>query len=356
MVDCNIQAFDTLMARAEALKIPLWSHFDLTYRCNLRCVHCYCRDLAASPWIGREELSTQEAMQAIDELADSGALYLTLSGGEIFLRDDFFDIAAYARKRHFCLTLFTNGTLLDERKASRIKELAPAAVEMSIYGTTAEIHDSVTQVPGSFDGVARAVALLKKERVRVVLKAALMRQNFHQALQCEDFVKGLGADDYRFVLELSPKNDGSRIPQGYQLEPDQLRQFLEVRKDVPDDDTFKDDPLRKSLCATGQLACYISPYGDVFPCIQLLVLMGNIRERSFAQIWNAKGPLRDQLDRLKTYGDMSACRSCTYVGYCKKCIGLAHMEKNDMSACYETLETLSRLDYQLSTTRGEHSG
>jgi radical SAM protein with 4Fe4S-binding SPASM domain len=344
------QAFDNILTKAEEHKIPLWAHLDLTFRCNLNCKHCYCQGLSGKPWNGNPELSLVEIKPLLDELAEIGSLYLTLSGGEVLLRDDFFDIAGYAKKKNFCLNIFTNGTLIDEDAAQRLAELLPLAVEMSIYGTTAEVHDAVTGVKGSFFKLLSVVSLLKKHRLKVTLKSVLMRANFHQARALPEFVKGIGADEYRFGIEVSPKNDGSKGPRAYQVDESQIYEFLSRKENAtPENDGYLRNPLDKPLCGTGSIACYISPYGDVYPCIQLLAPMGNIRQRNFHDIWHAPSPLRSQLNALKTYKDMAPCLSCQYVGFCKKCIGLAYLEQHDLQACYDTLKLFSRIDYELST-------
>ena len=106
--------------------IPFKVDWEITYRCNLRCSHCY--QTGAS---GEKELTTEEIYSALDELADLGCLYLTFTGGEILLREDLFDIAKYARKKEFAIRLFTNGTLIDEKVADKIKNLSPLSVEIS---------------------------------------------------------------------------------------------------------------------------------------------------------------------------------------------------------------------------------
>jgi MoaA/NifB/PqqE/SkfB family radical SAM enzyme len=111
-----------MQERAARKKIPFSCHFDLTYRCNLNCVHCYL---------------------VKEDRPELGTLYLSFSGGEIFTREDFFEIAEYARKLHFALRLLTNGTLIDEESADRVAALNPDLVAISIYSATPEIHDEI---------------------------------------------------------------------------------------------------------------------------------------------------------------------------------------------------------------------
>ncbi|MDD5730495.1 MAG: radical SAM protein [Candidatus Omnitrophica bacterium] len=348
------EKFSAILKNVEDKRIPLWAHLDLTYKCNLNCIHCYCQGLSEGFSGSRPELSLEEIKRILGELAEAGSLYLTLSGGEVFLRPDFFEIAEYAKRLRFCSTIFTNGSLVDGKIAKSIADLSPLAVEMSIYGATEDIHDAVTQRKGSFKKLCRAVSLLKKENIKVVLKSVIMKNNFHQAKEIEDFSLQLGANDYHYTMEISPKNDGSRSPQEYQIDDKEIRVLLSenavpIARGKPD---YWDNPLDKPLCATGSLGCYISPYGIIYPCAQLIIPMGDVRKNSFRQIWARDSDLKKELSLLKTYADMPACKSCKYLRSCKKCIGLAYLETKDMKKCYNTIQSISRIDHELSKSRG----
>jgi radical SAM protein with 4Fe4S-binding SPASM domain len=294
-------------------------------------------------------METREIFTLIDQLAEAGSLYLTLSGGEIFTRPDFFEIAFYAKKKNFALNIFTNGTLINKKIAKRLAVLPPLVVEMSIYGADKEVHDAVTQKPGSFNKLIEAVKILKEYNLRVVLKSTLMKTNFHQAGKISELSLKSGANDYHFNIEISPKNDGSRSPQKYQLREKEMRSVLsQTNEFTAEKHEYWNNPLSKPLCGTGSIGCYISPYGDVYPCIQLLTPMGNIRQKSFREIWYSTSDLRSQLNSLHTYADLPLCRSCEYVKSCRKCIGLSHLEKKDIKTCYNVLRTISKIDYELS--------
>ncbi|MEW6088941.1 MAG: radical SAM protein [bacterium] len=350
MTDSNSgKIFNNILANAELKKIPLWAHLDLTYKCNLNCVHCYCQNLSKDFSRSQREMETREIFSLIDQLAETGSLYLTLSGGELFTRPDFFEIAFYAKKRNFALNIFTNGTLINEETANRLAELQPLVIEMSIYGADAGVHDAITRVPGSFNKLLEAVKMLKKNNLKVGLKSTLMKPNFHSSEEISKFSLESGADDYHFNIEISPKNDGSRLPQEYQLDEKEMKYVLsQTNEFTAKKHEYWNEPLSKPLCGTGSIGCYISPYGDVYPCIQLLIPMGNIRQKSFREIWYSASVLRSRLNSLHTYADLPLCRSCEYVKSCKKCIGLSHLEKKDMEACYNTLKSISKIDYELS--------
>ncbi len=354
MIDQNVQeSLDKIILMAEEKKIPLTAHIDITYRCNLNCVHCCCQDLSEDFTHGQAEMTTGTIMRVLDELAEAGSLYLSISGGEALTHPDLFEIMLYARKRSFCIALITNGTLVNEHIAARLGEISLRSVQMSLYGITPEVHDAITRTPGSFAKTTEAVRILKKHKLRVTLTSIVMEQNLHQAAEISKFARALGADDHGLNVEISRKNDGSASPQNYQISCEKIRDFFSrTSPSAPEgiQDTPQ-DPLSRPLCAAGAVGCYISPYGDVYPCIQLLIPMGNIKERGFREIWSAPSRLRTELDSLKAFGDMPACRVCDYVKVCRKCIGLAHLETGDMKECYDTLRSISRIEYDMQSNR-----
>src|SRR5580698_7068309 len=146
---------EEMSAKALKLGIPLNVHLDLTYRCNERCVHCY---------LDHEdhgEMTTMEIKDLLDELAGAGVFFLTLSGGEILLRKDFFEILEYARELMFCVKLKSNAVLIREREAARIRDLGVESVQISIYSHRPEVHDAITLVPGSLKRSLNAIRFLK---------------------------------------------------------------------------------------------------------------------------------------------------------------------------------------------------
>src|SRR3954468_12545965 len=131
-------------AKALKLGIPLGVQLDVTYRCNERCIHCY---------LDHEdhgEMTTAEIKDLLNQLSDAGVFFLTMSGGEIFLRKDLFEIIEYARKLLFSVKLKTNAVMIRKAKAARIAALGVESVQISLYSHKAEIHDAITKLPGSF--------------------------------------------------------------------------------------------------------------------------------------------------------------------------------------------------------------
>src|SRR6266545_3605449 len=135
-----------LKQKALAAAQPLTVHLELTYRCNWRCVFCY------NPrHFDRAALSADEWIAVLDDLRVLGTLNITFTGGEPMAHPEIFRILRAARERAFVVRLFTNATLIDDAAADELAALNLLAVEISIHGATAEVHDQATARTGSFD-------------------------------------------------------------------------------------------------------------------------------------------------------------------------------------------------------------
>jgi MoaA/NifB/PqqE/SkfB family radical SAM enzyme len=308
-------SFELLMKKAAREKIPLVCHFDLTYQCNLHCVHCYVvRE-------DRPELSASEIKGILDQLAQVGTLYLTFSGGEIFAREDFFQIAEYARRLHFALRLLTNGTLIDEEVADRVAGLCPDRVSISIYSTTPEIHDGITSVPGSLARTMRAVKMLRDRKVNLIIGGVLMKQNVNDYPKVYEFAQGMGAT-FQGDPRVTSRNNGDSSPLRFQINEDDLLRvwtdplFSSQSSKEPEEFHFPHSPHSNEnwgefLCGATHTSSYISPHGDVYPCVQFPALCGNLRNELFEKIWYHSPEMLEVRSTMPS--QLPVCSKCSLV-------------------------------------------
>lgn len=320
------EAFDS----AVKTSVPLNALFELTYRCNLACRHCYVADG------GGVELGTAEVKTALDELAEAGTLFLTFSGGEFMLRKDWIEIARYAKKKHFALRLFTNGTLIDREAAKVVADLGVIEVSVSIYGATPAVHEHITSVPGSFDKLLSAMGYLREEGVPTSMKFLLMDHNVDEYAAVRKLAEEFGSR-FTFSFQIGLRLDGSGDAQSYRLSEDHLKKVLAdgfLYEDMPRIDPDERADLRGEnlgelpMCGAGRDSCSVSPYGDVFPCATLPMVAGNLRRRSFPKLWRDSSVLR-RLRGLRM-ADVKGCRECVSIGYCNRCPGFALVEDGDL--------------------------
>ncbi len=317
----------------------LSAHWELTYRCNERCTHCYLDVFAPNAHVPNE-LTTEECFRIVDELAAMGALNLTFSGGEILTRRDFFEIAQYARRKRFLVRLFTNGILIKPAVADRIAELHPYAVEVSIYGADAETHDRITQISRSFELTTRALRLLHERGVRTVLKTPIMHENAHQLHALQSLAQELGAQ-FRYDVTITPKNNGGFSPLLHRMSDDDLVAFFHQAFDVEGWAPGPSEPEQRT-CNISLNTLVIDPDGNIFPCTQTRISAGNVREQSLKTIWESSA-VWQELSNL-TLANLPICRTCELRMMCTRCHGVALVEDGDlrMPALTNCREALAR--------------
>jgi len=312
-------SYDELEQRACANNIPVYAQLELTYRCNLNCAHCYIVAKA-----NKKELTTEEIKEVLDQLADLGTLYLALTGGEIFLRDDFFDIAAYARKKSFALRLFTNATLITEEITEKIFDIKPLFVEISLYGFTAEVHEAITRTPGSFFRTIGAIKQLRKLGINVAVKTMALNTNFAELSQIKQFAQSLGAD-FRADAVIMPKVNGAKAPLKFRLDDENLFWYF---KEVNSYWKPKEFNPNSPICNAGKGVLTINPFGQVYPCIRIPIEAGNIRQHSLQDIWKESYAM--QKIRELSWSKLKLCAACQDINYCNPCPGLALIEHGDI--------------------------
>jgi AdoMet-dependent heme synthase len=189
--------------RALELGVPLSVHFDLTYRCNERCVHCY---LDHDDY---GEMTTAEIKRVLYELADAGTFFLTFSGGEVLMRRDFFELLEYARHLLFNVRIKTNAVMIREPEARRMLQLGVDQVQVSIYSHRPEVHDAIARLPGSLRRSSEAIRFLKQQGLRVVIANVLMTANMRDHAGVQALAGELGVL-YTLDPTITPKMDGDR--------------------------------------------------------------------------------------------------------------------------------------------------
>lgn len=312
--------------RALRLGIPLSVQVDLTYRCNERCIHCY---------LDHEdhgEMTTAEIKALLEQLAEAGVFFLTLSGGEILLRKDFFEILEYARALTFCVKLKTNAILIREKEAERLRALGVHSIQVSIYSHRREVHDSITKIPGSLERSLKAIRFLRSYGLKVTIANVLMLQNLQDYPGVRALAKELGVE-VTIDPTITPKMDGDRSLLALNVDHTALRKLFRDQALVGDAEEFcappppvSEDDLDGLPCSAGHTACYVSPYGDVYPCVQFPLPCGNVRRARFLDIWRHSPELKEV--RSIRARDLTSCSQCTHLATCTRCPGLAYMEGN----------------------------
>jgi len=319
--------------------VPIYSTIEVTWRCNLHCIHC---DMEL-PKKDQKELSTEEIKEILRQLVQEGSLFLTLTGGEPLLREDLWEILEYAKTLKFFPKIITNGTQITYEYADNIKSLKLSGVDISIYGVTAEVHDGITGVPGSFEKTKEAIRLLRERDVKITLLTVLMKDNFFQLQELKQYSEDLGAE-HSISPTIFPKRDGSKEPFKFRINDQQLKEYLKDR--LPYDE-YKSvqDIERPALCAPhcnlGRLYLVIDAYGSVYPCIARTGVAGNLRKDSVRIIWRESEELKTI--RSITNEDLKECNSCEYKSICNRCPALAYAENGSYTGLSTEACRMSKL-------------
>lgn len=262
--------------------IPLSGHFELTGRCNLRCVHCYCTFEQK-----RDMLSTQDVFKIIDDLHDAGTLGLVLTGGEIFLRRDIGDILQYLQEKRFILRINTNATLLDEKLLKLVADLTNIyRIHVSLYSAEPEVHDAVTKVKGSFQKTRNNLIALKEAGHDLRINCSVMQTNAASYQNVKTYIGNEFELPVHFDPFIFPKDDGTE---------DNLTQLIDDEM-FADYDFFtgreqKSESTKPKLCKAAFSFFSIDEVGNVYPCLKMKKSMvnplGKVPKERFSDIWQS---------------------------------------------------------------------
>lgn len=332
---------------------PKWVALEITRRCNLNCIHC--RSHSEMSANGHPDLSTKEAFRIIDELLDYSNPVIVLSGGEPLLRDDIFEIAGYATQKGARLSIATNGTLVTDEVCKNIKKTGVKIISLSLDGSTADVHDDFRKQKGAFDGVVNATRLFREHGIEFIINSSFTKRNQHEIPKVYRLAKELGATAwYMFMVvptgrgedllrELISKEDYEDIlGWHYQMEKEErdllvrpacaahyYRVVLQKSKEEGlkfERRSFKFSTGGAKGCVVGQIISFIDVDGNVLPCSYFPKAAGNIKERSFKDVWENSELFQELRDPKKHRGK---CGSCEYNNICGGCRARAYSLNGD---------------------------
>jgi radical SAM protein with 4Fe4S-binding SPASM domain len=325
----------SLFESGSLTQVPVNGTIELSHRCPLECAHCY-NNLPMDDGVARRnEMTTEEIKRVLDELAEVGCLWLCFTGGEIFARADFMDIYRHAKERGFLITLFTNGTLITERIADQIAAMPPFAIEITLYGRTKAVYESLTGIPGSFEKCMRGIDLLIERKLPLALKTVAVTINKHELKAMKKFADEKGVE-FKFDQAINPRIDCSASPLAVRLSPAEVvaidledtRRAAEWRYLAVD---LAAPPLQEGEiplvydCGGGISSFAIDPYGNMSICVLSKVDQYNVREGSVREGWEKF--LHSVRFRHATR--ITKCSSCALHSMCGSCAAFSELENGD---------------------------
>ncbi|MCC6140572.1 MAG: radical SAM protein [Nitrospira sp.] len=306
-------------ARAAADCQVIKAQLELTYRCNLHCRHCYTDPYNDSAWFPRE-LTLAEIYRLLGEMREIGIVWLNLTGGDIFMRPDFFDIYEAAAGHGFLLQLYTNGTLFTRAIVERLQTRPPFSIDISCHSVDESQFDWFTQVPGSYRAFRRGVELLQAGGLPFSLKTKLMNWNAGEIEQLRQFTEAAG-QPFGYTTSLSPRLNGDCSSLHYRIDPNTVRRLPANQETAPDSgECDRHTPLlppshdRLFRCGCGTDTIHINAWGELSTCTFQYETRVSLREHSLSdgieQVFAATRGL--------AYQGESACRTCAVHTFCDK--------------------------------------
>ncbi|MBK6924787.1 MAG: SPASM domain-containing protein [Thermomonas sp.] len=208
-------------------------------------------------------------------------------------------------------------------------------MQISLYSHIAETHDEITKLPGSFKRTIEGAQFLRDAGVKVIFANVLMKQNADHYKGVQALAASMGIR-YEVDATITPMMDGDRGIVDLNMDPGKLAGIMhdtsllgdqaERLLAAPSGPTPLEEAYETLPCSAGHTACYISPYGDVFPCVQFPYKVGSVREQAFIDIWRDSPQLNDV--RSIRVSDLHGCSSCVHGSSCTRCPGLAYLEGN----------------------------
>jgi len=311
--------------------------WELTRACNLSCLHCRAAAVSSPP---PGELTTDECLALVDDIASFAQPTLILTGGEPLLRPDLFPILSRANARGLRTVAAVNGTLLDTPTAKRLADAGVRRISISLDGQDAASHDALRGVPGAFEGALRGIAAARQAGLPFQINTTVTKQNADQLPEILRLAIRLGAAAHHIFL-LVPTGRAADLL-GFELDAARYEEVLqwlaEQAASAPIEIRAtcaphfyrilrqRGVPTQARGCLAGQSFCFISHTGDVQPCGYFDVQCGNVRRQSLREIWE-NAPLFRQLRDLSAYG--GKCGFCEFLQVCGGCRARAYEATGD---------------------------
>jgi len=313
---------------------PLRVMFELTYRCNFQCKHCY----VPQRYRKKRELKTEGVFSVLNQLKDIGCFYLGFTGGEPFIREDIIEILWYAKRCGFELIIYTNGSLINGKIVEQLVRLRPNKVDITIPAISKDAFECISGVSGSRNRVFGAIDLLHKKGVNLGFKTCVLKENEDEIKDIQKFANSLGAL-HRLDDMLLPRLDGSRKPYRYR---GRLKDTLQAtKKDNLEECDFETENLILNVsdrtritgnlfeCGVGISQAAITPLGELKMCLMIDYPKYKILEGSLKEAWEKLKGLVKSIRPDENY----QCDRCELELYCKWCPARGWIENRNFTTC-----------------------
>lgn len=332
--------------------------FELSSRCNERCIHCYIPNDKKNHGF---DMPTAKVKSVVDEFAEMGGINVTLSGGEAFLHKDIINITRYCREKDLKVSILSNLIALKDEQVEALSKLNVSLIQVSLYSMDPDKHDTITTVKGSFEKTKNSIEKLVAANVPVQISCPIMKANRHgydKVLAYARSMKIKAQTDYIMMAraDLDTGNLANRLS---------LEETEELLRDILKHDTqYKDDTLqqlpvsddikfnlerylKQPVCGVGYDNCCVTANGDVYACAGWQdYVLGNVYKQTLKEIWE-NSPRVKELRKI-TQASFPQCLECDARDYCARCLVRNYNESGgDMFAINHHFCDVARLNKRL---------
>lgn len=326
---------DQLIAQAKEKNVPIIGQFELTPRCNLHCKMCYICTPANDEISMIRERTAAEWIQLAKDARDEGLLYLLLTGGEVFIREDFREIYEAISTMGFCIEIYTNGTMITPEIAKWLGRIPPSKIGVTIYGAAPETYERVCGDAGGFESAVRGIDLLLEQGITVDMKTTVVRGNTKDFDKLTAFAERRRIE-FGVVNYITPRREGLYTdPVSERLSPLEMAEYechveryfeMKASKLLGKSEFEKcsiDKENRINLinnnenspfyCAAGKCAFWVNWDGRMTPCGMIDKLVSFPFENGFSAAW------KEIQNLCATVNVCEACSRCDIKDYCLAC-------------------------------------
>lgn len=305
---------------------PFRFFIELTYNCNLRCIHCYRGEAVEGYNENKEYIDKNVLFEILDELEEIGVVEIIFTGGDPFMHPDILEILEYTKDMNFIVTVLTNGHYLaNENNIKKIEKFNIYDIRVSIYGTQSK-HDKITSSPSSYELSEKALRNIKKYLNKGVAVFVLMNGNYSTYKDTIKHFRDLGIN-VSVSTSLTPTTEGSLEPLNNRITPEQYYDYLNDLK----------IPINGSGCSAGISRFRIEPSGNVVAC-ELIKnsYLGNIYEESILDIINGEKRL-NFIEEFRKILENHECNDCNIRKNCNFCPAVFYLENGSFNKKSEYL-------------------
>lgn len=305
--------------------------WESTRACNFACIHCRAQ---AQKQADPNQLTTEEALCLMDDIAELCKPVLIISGGDPLQRKDIFEVASYANNLGFRVVMSPSGSDITPEIIAKMKASGIKMISLSLDGSTPQIHDLFRQVPGAFDLAMKNIKYAKKGSMAFRINTTVTKHNIGDLSAIQQLAVEVGAKEWdvfmlvptgrgKITMEITPEqyentlhriydlSESSPIPIKMTCAPQYVRVAAQRQK------TSSRGPYGFGRgCMAGNGFCFISHVGDVFGCGFLPVVAGNVREKKFSEIYQKSLPFTALRDNNSLSGK---CGRCDFKDGCGGC-------------------------------------